>query len=203
MADFDALIEAQLSGANVRCTTLVWFDFTSGGKGYWPGFGELVADGRLYQGTGGIGTLTPMESGPSGGVDEMTYSIAGPPEILQRFPEDQAETIGRDVEVLLRFFDARRQDEGGNFVEWALLSDPIHVFAGKMGPLTAEHSPGSTSERPMRQVSVTAQNAWINRSRPQYAFFTDLDQKARSAGDNMFALTAKLVEGSFEWPQFA
>lgn len=205
MAEFHEAIEAQIDGANVRCTTLVWFDFKSGGKGYWPGFGDLDAGGRLYQGTCGLGTLTPMESGPSGGVDEMTFSIAGPPEILQRFPEDMEETIGRDVEVLLQFFDGRKQDPNtGLYVEWRTLDDPMQLFAGKMGPMNVRHDPGSTTERPMRVVSVTAQNAFINRSRAQFGWFTDIDQKARSPGgdDNMFALVSSLVEGSFEWPQF-
>lgn len=202
MNAFPQAIQAQIDGANVRAAALVGFDFRSGWKGYWSGFGPIRTSAGAFEGTGNLGSLSPIEAGQAGGIDEMTFAIAGPPEMLARFNEDREETDGRTVQVYLQFLDARKQDEQGRFREWNTLDDPLVIFTGTMGPLSVSRPPGSGDERPTVTMSVRAQNIWSNRRRPAFGFFSDLDQKARSAGDNIFALCSKNGQVDFNWPQF-
>lgn len=204
MDDFDDLIEAQLAGATIRAAPLVAFDFKSEVKRLWPGFGPLSAAGEDWQGIGSLGALSSISGGTTGQIDEVTFSLFGSEAILANLDADAEESDGREVNVLLQFFDLRQEDQNGAWVDWALLSDPINVFWGKMGPLTAQMSPPDESGRRQRIVSTRAQNAFFNLGRPRYAFFSDRDQKARDPThtDNIFVKVSQYAEGTIRWPRF-
>lgn len=203
MADFDAVIEAQLAGAVVRCSPLVEFDFVSGAKRVWPGFGPVIAGGKTWEGVRGLGTMSPITSGVGGAVEEMTFSLFGDTQLLGHLSEDAEESDGREVNVWLQFFDLRQRNEAGEWVEWETLSDPLAMFWGRMGPLRVTMSEPNGEGRRGRIVSVSAQSAFINRARPPFQFFSDRDQKARTDGeDNIFVRVPDYVEGTVRWPQF-
>lgn len=204
MAAFDDLIEAQLAGATVRAAPLVAFAFKSGVGRYWPGFGTLVAGDASWQGIGNLGTLSPITGGTSGAIDEITFSLTGDTSILAHLEEDADESDGREVNVYLQFFDLRRQDEDGNWVDWRTLADPISLFWGTMGPLMPQMSPPDENGRRQRIIAVRAQSAFFNVNRPRYRFFSDRDQKARDPThtDNIFVKTSQFAEGTIRWPQF-
>lgn len=202
MAAFDAVIEAQLSGGVVRAAPLVHFDFLSGPVRVWPGFGPLDAGGEHWQGIGDLGAMSPITAGSAGAIDEMKFSLFGDEEMLGHIEEDAEEASGREVNVWLQFFDVRQMDEAGNWVDWQPLSDPLSLFWGRMGPLGVQRTPPGDDGRATRVISVSAQNAFLNRSRPAFAWFTDRDQKSRSPGDNMFILVSQLTEGTVRWPKF-
>lgn len=198
MTAYDPVIEAQLAGKSPRVTYLADFDFASGRKGYRAGFGNLVANGILYEGIGNLGSLSVIEQGTAGAVEEIEFRFAAPADRL-RYASDRTETIGRTVRLWFQFFDGRKQDESGAYVEWQMLGSPMHLFSGTMGPLTVVREPGDPGTR---VISVRAQNAWLNRSRAPFAWYSDGDQKARSPGDNIFGLASKNVSQTVNWPQF-
>lgn len=206
MTDFNnALIDAQLDGRQVRCAPLVLFHFRSGLLGVWPGFGLLRTSGTVYggewQGIGSLGQLSILTSGADGSVAEMTFSLMATSEMLSTMSSDSDESIGREVEVFLQFFDVRRFDDAGNFVDWQLLGWPIQIFWGRMGPLRADKTAEDDGPA-QRTLSVSAQNLFVTRGRPPYMHFSDRDQKSRSSDDNLCVRVSQLSEGSVAWPTF-
>ena len=202
MADFDDLIEAQLDGATIRASHLVRFDFRSGPKRLWHGFGDLMAAGEVWQGLGDMGQISAIQSGPGQAAEEMTFTLFGSEGLLVNLADDAEESAGRAVEVFLQFFDIRQVDAAGAWVDWQPLSSPLAMFYGIMGPLTASRTEASAEAPAIRSVSVAAVNAFWNRSRPPLAYFSDRDQKARSPYDNMFARVSAYSDGTVAWPQF-
>jgi len=203
MAEFSELIEAQLSGATVRLAAFVRIDFKSGEMRLWQGYGKQIAGGEEWQGVGNLGALTPIQSGPRGAVEEINLSLFGEHEFLENIEADADESIGREVNFYLQFFDVRRFNEAGVWVDWQPLDDMISWAWGRMGPLSVSRQPPSERGRALRTISVVVQNALVNRRRPPFGYFSDRDQKARgSADDEIFSRMAEFSEGTVRWPQF-
>ena len=203
MAEFHELIEAQLRGATVRATPLVSFDFKSGMKRLWSGAGTQEAGGHKWQGIGALGSMAPIQSGPRGAVEEIEFSLFGEAGLLDKIEADVDESVGREVNVYLQFFDVRKTDEAGIWVDWQPLDEMISMFWGRMGPLSVKRQAAGVDRRGSRVVSVTVQNALVNRQRPQYGYFSAADQKARGRdGDNIFILMPEFSEGTTRYPQF-
>lgn len=205
--DFEPAIRAQLAGAAVRAAPLVAFDFRSRMTRLWPGFGPLEAGGYTWEGLGNLGALSQINTGISGSVDEITFTLAAPAEALAYFNDDAEESNGREVSVYLQFFDIRRTDEAGNWVDWLPLGDPLAMFVGTMGPLKVQRDRAEPAGgRPSRVMSVIASNGFVNRSRPAYAYYSDRDQKARNAiagnpDDNFFVNASRTIY-TVPWPVF-
>ncbi len=203
MADFSETIEAQLRGAIVRVTPLVSFDFKSGFKRLWQGAGTLDAGGEEWQGIGSLGSMSPIQSGPRGAVEEVGITLFGDEGLLANIEADADESVGREVNIYLQFFDVRQTDEAGNWVDWQPLDDMISMFWGRMGPLSVKRQAASADGRGSRVISVTVQNALVNRQRPPFSFFSDHDQKARGAtDDDIFIRISEFSEGTVRWPIF-
>ena len=203
MAKFHDLIEAQIDGATVRAAGLVSFAFKSGIRRLWQGAGPLQAAGFTWEGIGALGTIDSIQSGPRGAVEEMTMRLAGAEGLLDKIDTDADESVGRECNVYLQFFDVRKFDEAGNWVDWKAIDKLTTLFFGKMGPLSVSRQPSGTDSRVARVVSVTVQNALVNRRRPVFGFFSDQDQKGRhSATDDIFIKIAEFSEGTTRWPVF-
>ncbi len=206
MARFHDLIEAQLRGATVRAAPLAQFDFKSGVVRLWQGAGPVDAGGQTWQGIGSMAAMEAIQAGPRGAVEEITLSLFGDTGLLDNVEADTEESTGRACNIYLQFFDIRRVDEDGNWVDWQPLDDMISMFWGIMGPLTARRSRVETGRAPNRVVSMPVQNALINRQRPTFSFFSQADQIARTIGaataDNIFLRIPEFSEGTVRWPNF-
>lgn len=203
MAVFHELIEAQLDGATIRDAALVKLDFKSGAKRLWQGAGTLDAGGEKWLGIGDLGTFAPIQSGPRGAVEEITLSLFGDAELLAKIEDDADESVGREAEVFLQFFDVRQINEAGEWVDWQPLDEMISLFWGRMGPFTVQRQAASGDRQGSRSISVTVQSALVNRQRPAFSFFSNADQKGRGhATDNIFSRMSEFSEGTVRWPQF-
>lgn len=197
MAEFNALIEAQLDGATVRWANVAFFDFLTTPMRVWGGFGPLRAgDGYDYQGLGELGRLSSIGAGPGGAVDEINMELFGTEAILGDLASDRNQSAGRDVEIKRQFFDVRQFDEGGRWVDWQPIDEPITLFFGRMGAMTVKRDEST------RIISVPAQSLLVNRARPALQYFTDRDQKSRSPTDNLCLRISQYSEGSVRWPIF-
>jgi hypothetical protein len=204
MADFGEVINGQLAGRTVRFTPLVKFDFASGAMFLWPGAGDLAIGGDTYQGIGSLGTLSAISQGSAGAIEEMTFAVFGDEGLLEHLQEDAEVSEGRLVTVRVQFFDVRRFDDDGNFVDWKTLNDPWTVFEGNMGPLTVKRQPPSDDGRATRVVSVSAQNFLIYRGRtPPLAYWSDRAQRAKYPTDNLFSRMTDYAFAATKWPQFS
>lgn len=203
MAAFSDLVLKQLNGPTVRMTPLVYFDFRSGGLGVWPGSGKLIVSGVTYYGLSGLGTLSQVNSGPGGNVEELTLTLAATPEAVSKMKADTEESIDRECIAKFQFFDVREFDENGDYVSWNLIDEPFEFFWGRMGPLTLNREPNKVGEVATRTISVVAQNALINRSRAKYSYFSHRDQLARTGGtDNIFIRASQMASTTVRWPHF-
>lgn len=204
MTAFDALIEAQLDGRTIRYADLVRFDFKSSEKRLFSGFGPLVdGNGEQWAGIGDAGKMSAVTAGPGQAIAELTLSLFGSVELLAAIEADADEATGREVFRYLQFFDIREFDDNGHWVDWQPLGVPIQIFWGKMGPPILDRpkvdsaSPASTT----RIVTVKAPNAFLNRRKPSFGFFSHRDQLARTGGtDNIFINTSKMANATANWP---
>lgn len=194
----------QLDGARVRSAGLVVFDFQTQPMRVWSGNGDLRAvirgDTYTFRGIGELGRLSTAGFGLAGLVEEMTFTLAATETLLSAADEDAAnlETIGRDVELWVQFFDDRLGRD------WNILGNPLLFFWGKMGPIVITQDPPGSDGAIVRTIEVTAQNALRAHGRPPYSFFSDQDQRARSSdgADSLCARIPEFVSGSVTWPRF-
>lgn len=205
MVDFSAAIEAQLTGKVVRVAQMAQFDFVSETMRVWPGFGDLVAGGETWRGTGGLGSISSITKGTGGTADEVSFSLSGvDASVLAHLESDIEEAAGQRVRVFLQFFQIDRVDDFGNVIDWQTLADPIVVWRGVMGPLSVQRPRGNPdgSGGASRVISVSARNGFVTRSRPALAYYSDRDQKARSPGDNLLINMATFADATIRWPDF-
>ncbi len=203
MAKFDDLIEAQIDGATIRAAGLVKFDFKSGLKRYWQGSGTLDAGGEKWLGVGNLGAIEPIQSGPRGAVEEITLSLFGGEGLLANIEADAGESVGREVNLYLQFFDIRRTDDAGNWVDWQPIADMLSLFWGRMGPMSVKRQAAGAEGRGLRSISVTVQNAMTNRRRPPLGFFSNTDQRERgSSSDQICIRISEFAEKTVRWPVF-
>lgn len=207
MAAFPDVIAAQLRGATVRCADLVRFDFLAGEKRYWPGFGPFTdRNHETWEGVGNVGTVSGVTSGPGQAMDELTFALFGDDTMMEKFQESVNETAGREAFLYQQFFDVRQFDESGNWVDWLPLDEPMVTFWGTMGPLIIDRplqEPGGQGTR-TRAVSIHVVNAFKNRRRPAYSYYSHRDQLARSSdgNDQIFVNASRMASVTVRWPKF-
>lgn len=198
---FPQLIDAQLRGATVRYSDMVRFYFKSGEVRLHNGTALLLdGNGVDWRGIGKLGRISAVNAGPGGAMEEIQLSLMGDARILTHLDEDTEESSGQFVERVLQFFDIRQYDSQGAWVEWQPLDQPIIIFRGKMGPLEVERAPVVEGQA-SRVISVRAVNAFVNRRKPPFAFYSHRDQQARTGGvDNIFINTSRMSDVKVRWP---
>jgi hypothetical protein len=200
VAEFDAVVEAQLDAARPYYTVLVFFDFQTQPVRVWHGAGDLAVMGHTWKGLGRLGQISAAGQSQAGIVEELTFRIAASEEMLERADLDAAneDTIGRDVEVWVQFLDLRPDSRH------QLLPERFLYFWGRMGPLTSDRSPPDQAGNVVMSIEIAAQNALRNWSKPPFGMFSDTDQRHR-ASDGADAICVRIpefVDGSVAWPQF-
>lgn len=86
--------------------------------------------------------------------------------------------------------------------EWQPLGNPAPFWWGFMQPTRISRSEMQGTEGAIQSISMTAENAFFNRSRPAYGRYTDRDQQARSNGDKVFQFVGSLLFKSFKYPDY-
>lgn len=208
MADFSQTIKAQMTGNSVRVADLVRFSFLSGEVRLWSGFSNLTDNnGEVWTGAGNVGAISGMIAGPGQGIEEMTFSLFGDADMMSKFAGSANETIGQECKVYQQFFDVRKWDDDGKWVDWQPLDKPVQIFWGTMGPLIADRPRANVGDASqlLRVVTVKAANAFTNRRRPSFGFYSYRDQLARSVGgnDQMFVNASRMASVTVRWPKFA
>lgn len=204
MLDLDTRILAQLAGPLVRCASLARFDFKSGEKRLWPGFGDLVVNGETWQGLGNLGQISQVSAGPGQTIEELVLTLFGDDTIISHFTSDAEEAVGRAVRAYFQFFEVRQTDEAGNWVDWAPIGgDPLQFFWGRMGPLFVDRPVQTGGGRATRAISTRAANAFINRRKPPFGLYSDRDQRGRTNNtDNLFVHASSMASATVNWPVF-
>lgn len=203
MANFPQLIQAQLRGATVRYADMARFDFKSGEVRLHQGTGKLLdGNGEEWLGIGSMGRAGPIQAGVSGGAEEVEFQLFASADMLVHLESDAEESAGRRVVRYLQFFDVRLRDGDGAWVEWTPLDAPLTIFEGIMGPLQVTRPPlQDPTEQASRIITVSALNAFVNRRKPPYAFYSHRDQLGRTnSTDNLFINASRMADAKVRWP---
>jgi hypothetical protein len=170
MAIFDDAAAAILSGSTVVGTLLVFFDFASAPKRLHSGFGDLLADGRVWQGLGGLGSVSAIESSISGTAPTVTFTLSGVGDGIARdVVAAPTEIKGRACAVRLAFFTVDTL---------APIGLPYTLFRGTMDRLIHQ-APSATNWT----AQLTAETRFVRRGLPPFGQLTDRDQQRRYPGD--------------------
>lgn len=200
---FPETIRAQIRGATVRFAELVRFSFRSQESRLWTGFGPLVDNnGEQWEGIANLGALSAVSSGPGQAIEELSLTLFASDEMIALIPSDTAEVTGQVVKRYIQFFDVRKFDDQGNWVEWQPLDDPWQNFWGKMGAPLINIPKKQPDEGASQQQTITirAANAFVNRRRPAFGYYSNRDQQARSPGDKIFSRVAAMASTTVRWP---
>ena len=180
--------KAAAAGRTVRMTQLVFLDFVSVPMRVHPGFGPIVAADQTWDGLGGLGGITGLETAFDGSAPEITLTLSGvDPANISRAVSNAKEVKGRDCTIFMQFFDD----------DFTLLDDPYAIALLKMDVLRVKASGPST-----RTVELSAESIWAQRSTAPWGFLSDRSQQSRYPGDNGLDQVPSMTGRVVDWPLF-
>jgi hypothetical protein len=187
---------AILSQTTVRLDLLVEFQFLSGTTRVWNGNQELTAGGKLWKPMFGSGQIDGLAL-PSGvTADSVNFQVSGIPDdaigLLAKALEEAPQVSQQLVIVYLQLFDDN----------WQPVGAPIGIWWGFMQPPRVARSQMQGTEGAVQSVSLSAENAFFNRSRPPQGRYTDRDQQKRSPGDKFLQFVPSLLFKTFQYPRY-
>jgi hypothetical protein len=166
---FDDAGLVALRGDTITAEVLTFFDFASAPLHVHAGFGPLSAGGFVWQGIGGLGSISDIESAVGGIAPVVTFTLSGVgPEIANDVTNAKTEIKGRDCVVYLQLYDP----------DLTPLGSPYTLYRGIMDRLihTASSADSWTAQ-------LTVETKFSRRGLPPFGNLTDRDQQARYPGD--------------------
>ncbi|MBZ9888130.1 hypothetical protein LB559_09280 [Mesorhizobium sp. BR1-1-3] len=197
MSDFFTAEQLELlTASRVYVSLLVKFDWASGPQYAWNGNTNLVTGGNTFLPMHGMGNIEGLGLSGSGASDSVTISVAGLPDqaldFLAKALEDTPLIDQQLVTVYLQLFDD----------SWQTVGNPIPIFWGFAQPPKVSRSEMQGTEGAVQSISIVAENAFFNRSRPPYGRNTDRDQQARSPGDKFFGFVSSILMKTVTYPDY-
>lgn len=185
MGIFDDAGAAALRGETITAEILAFFDFASAPQRVHAGYGTLHAGGYDWQGMGGLGSVSDIESAVGGVAPVVTFTLSGVgPEIAADVVNAKSEVKGRDCFVYLQLY-------GPNLVP---LSSLYTLYRGAMDRLvhTASSADAWTAQ-------LTAETRFSRRGLPPFGNLTDRDQQTRYPGDQGLFDIAAMINRRRPW----
>jgi len=176
---FDAAGAAALRGDAITAEILAFFDFASAPQRVHAGYGTLRAGGFDWQGMGGLGSVSDIESAVGGIAPLVTFTLSGVgPEIANDVVNAKTEVKGRDCFVYLQLYDSDLTPLGGLYTLYRGVMDRLIHTASGPDIWTAQ---------------LTAETRFSRRGLPPFGNLTDRDQQARYPGDaGLFDIAAMI-----------
>lgn len=185
-----------LSSKAVKIDFLVKLEFLSETVYLWNGDYDLTIGGNVYKalhGTGQIEGLGQSSNAQSEAISLKLYGLQSQtPDLLSLALQDTPDANQQLVTIYLQLFDS----------DWQATGNPIPVWWGFMQPPRVELSEMSDEQGSIQIITVDAENAFYNRSRPPYGRYTDRDQQKRSDGDKFFQFVPNLLFKTITWPDY-
>ncbi len=184
MAIFDAAGAAALRGLTITAEILTFFDFASAPQRIHAGFGTLRAGGYDWQGLGGLGSVSDIESAVGGIAPVVTFTLEGVgPEVANDVVNAKTEVKGRDCAVYLQLYDPALNPLGA----------PYTLYRGVMDRLI------HTADANTWTVQLTAETKFSRRGLPPFGNLTNADQQRRYPGDSGLFDIAAMVNRRRPW----
>lgn len=185
-----------LTSNNVRCDFLVKMEFKSETVYVWNGDYPLTVNGITYKPLHGIAQISGL--GQNAGTDsaQISFSVTGipdqAPDFLALTLAETPEANQQLVTVYMQFFDD----------EWQPVGNPLAIWWGYMQPPRISRDTQNGSDGQTQSITMTAENAFYNRSRPPRGRYTDRDQQQRYPGDTFFQFVPTLLNFSTTYPDY-
>jgi len=194
MAFFTTDQIAALSAGTVRADLLVQMEFRDSTVRLWNGNTALVAGGQTWSPMYGAGSIDGLSYMGNEQSEAVTFTLSGiSTEILAAALEETPQVLQQLVTVSLMLFDS----------EWQPTGSPIGMWWGFMQPPKVSRTPIEGIEGGTQVITMSAENAFFNRSRPPLGRCADREQRARSPGDRFFKFVPSLRFKSFGYPLFS
>jgi hypothetical protein len=155
------------------------------------GFGDLVIpadnvedDPALYLGGGGLINLPDYQQLVNGAADRLDVTISGVAAETLVLASTEAEAVG-GAQIHLGRLDLDEDWQPIAPVEWEA------VF--RADSLSVSSTAGEVRNRSIKLSIATADT---RRARAPNAYFTDVDQRAKSPGDRIFAFVSAITQGA-------
>jgi hypothetical protein len=180
--DLTPSMTTEVGKAELRPFLLFEGDFATGTVRAWSGIGPLIWDGRTWQGTGTLLSITDVYEDAEISAKGISATLNGiPSELISLALQSCRQgSLGR---VYLGFFD-----DSNN-----IIADPILLFEGKLDiPVIDEE--GETSS-----ISISYESRLIDLERPRESRYTDEDQKREFPGDLGCAFVVALQDKNIVW----
>jgi len=196
MAFFTPEQVAEFAKQQVRLDLLVEFRFASETMRVWNGNTALEVGGNTYLPMYGYGSIDGLGMATGTASEAVTFSLSGLPsqalDFLAMALDANNEVDQRIVVISIQLFDD----------EWQPLGNPAPIWWGFMQPPRIARTEMAGTEGAIQSISMTAENAFFNRSRPAYGKYTDRDQQLRFPGDKFFQFTPHLIQKVFTYPDY-
>ena len=185
MSLFDAAGAAALAGATITAEILAFFDFRDDPQRVHGGFGPLRAGGHDWQGLGGLGAVSDIESAVGGIAPLVTFTLAGVgPEIARDVVEARVRVKGRACAVYLQLYGSDLAPLGGLYTLYRGIMDRLVHTAGSSNAWTAQ---------------LTAETRFSRRGLPPFGNLTHADQQRRHPGDDGLFDIAQMINRRRPW----
>lgn len=185
MGIFDAAGAAALQGDTITGEILALFDFASAPQRVHSGFGPLSAGGYVWQGMGGLGSVSDIESAVGGIAPVVTFTLSGVgPEIANDVVNARTEVKGRDCYVYLQLYGTDLTPLGGLYTLYRGVMDRLVHAATGPDTWTAQ---------------LTAETKFSRRGLPPFGNLTNADQQRRYPGDNGLFDIAQMINRRRPW----
>lgn len=162
----------------------------------WAGVGDLIipaddvdAEGGTYQGVGILGEVPALRHLVGGTAERLDFVLTVPSgDVFALADEDAAEVLNAPVDVGVIFFD---EDWQQTAVAW--------LWNGTADVPSVSRSGSGLNVT--RSISLSVASAFTDRTRPQLTYFTDADQRRRSATDTFCSrVVLYTVNSTIKWP---
>lgn len=185
MGIFDAAGAAALQGDAITAEILAFFDFASAPQRVHAGFGTLRAGGFDWQGMGGLGSVSDIESAVGGIAPLVTFTLSGVgPEIANDVVNAKTEVKGRDCFVYLQLYGSDLTPLGALYTLYRGVMDRLIHTASGPDIWTAQ---------------LTAETRFSRRGLPPFGNLTDRDQQTRYPGDAGLFDVAAMINRRRPW----
>lgn len=198
--DWEPLALAQLSGAALRPAILMRLG-TDPVVRIWSGIGDLIpetpdaietTEGAVYSALGqmiGVPAVNQLINGVAERVEFALSGVVLTGEIANLASGEAADVRGADFALGFLVFDA----------DWNVLSPTAWLWRGVADSLTVQRD--ASGGNVTRVLSLSVGSLFTGRKRPRSAYWTDPDQKARSADDDFFThIRAYTDTTTIIWP---
>lgn len=161
-----------------------------------PGVNVLDASGARYLGFGDIQDVPNFKQMINGAAERVEFTISGVSGAILQIASggDAGAVKGRDVHVGIAIMGS----------DWQLLG-PVHWTANYVADYMSinQQVTDSADALTVRTISLSCGSVFTARRRPQFSYFSNRDQLARSPGDRFCERTAVYAnQFNKAWPTF-